>query len=398
MKLTNTACNSAKPKEKPYKLADGGGMFLEVTPTGSKLWRLKYRYGGKEKLLSLGKYPQTTLAEARVKREQLKKVLSDGVDPSQYRMEQKQEQLLNAQNTFEPLAREWHQKNLAKWTDKHGADILCRLEKDVFPDIGHIPVKDLTAPRLLQTIRKMEERGAHELARRARGMCEQILAYGIGTGKAERNVAQDLRGTLEAFKRGHYAALDIDRIPEFLEKLEKNEARLFPQTIRATKILMLTFVRTSELINATWGEFDLKKAVWEIPAARMKMRRPHTVPLSKQVLELLNEQKEETKVFKTDWVFPSQVTPKKPMSNGTILGAIKRLGFRGEMTGHGFRALAMSTIKERLGYRHEVVDRQLAHGHRNSIDAAYDRSQFLRERKKMMQEWADYLDGVKEGK
>lgn len=397
MALTDIKCKNTKPTDKPQKLGDSGGLYLHVMPNGSKYWRMKYRLHGKEKLLALGVYPETTLSEARDKRDAARKLVAQGTDPSAHKQEQKYLATLNAENTFEPLAREWHSKNKAKWKEKHGQDILTRLEKDIFPEIGNLPVRDITAPRLLAAIRKMEERGAHELARRARGTCEQIFAYGIGTGKADRNIALDLRGTLEAFKRGHYASFDADELPEFLARLEKNEARLYPQTIRATKLLMLTFVRTSELINATWDEFDFEKKVWNIPAERMKKGRPHLVPLSRQAITLFDEQKEDTNIFQTPYVFPSQIEPRKPMSNGTILGGIKRLGYKGEMTGHGFRSLAMSTIKERLGYRHEIPDLQLAHSKGNKLDAAYDRAKFIEERTKMMQDWADYIDSTKNG-
>ena len=394
MALTDIKCKNTKPTDKPQKLGDSGGLYLYVMPNGAKYWRMKYRIHGKEKLLALGVYPETTLSEARDKRDTARKLVAQGTDPSAQKKEEKHLAALNAENTFEPLAREWHSKNKAKWKEKHGQDILTRLEKDIFPEIGKLPVRNITAPRLLAAIRKMEERGAHELARRARGTCEQIFAYGIGTGKADRNIALDLRGTLEAFKRGHYAAFDADELPEFLAKLEKNEARLYPQTIRATKLLMLTFVRTSELINATWDEFDFEKKVWNIPAERMKKGRPHLVPLSRQAIALFDEQKEDTNIFQTPYVFPSQIEPRKPMSNGTVLGGIKRLGYKGEMTGHGFRSLALSTIKERLGYRHEIPDLQLAHSKGNKIDAAYDRTKFTEERTKMMQDWADYIDKI----
>ena len=325
-------------------MADGGGMYLEVMPTGSKYWRLKYRFQELEKRLALGVYPEISLADARNRREAARKQLAHGIDPSADKQEKKKAALLNAKNTFEALAREWHEKNIAKWTEKTAKDTLYRLETYVFPDIGKIPVRDLTAPRLLETIRKIEARPAFDIARRMRSVCEQVFAYGIGTGRADRNIAADLKGTLEAFKRGHFKAISTDQIPEFLAALKKNDARLFPQTIRATTLLMLTFVRTSELIQSTWDEIDLKKAVWEIPAERMKMRKPHTVPLSRQAIEILQEQREHTRLFNTNYVFPSQIEPRKPMSNGTILGAIKRLGYGG----------------------------------------------------KMMQEWADYLDGAKE--
>lgn len=392
MPLTDTECKALKPSATPYKKADGGGMYLEVTPNGSKYWRYRYRWLKKQKLLALGVYPDVSLKEAREKRDLARKQLAAGQDPSTVKRQHRENQLLEAENTFEKLAREWHDKNKARWDEKHGKATLYRLEKDIFPDLGHCPVREITPAMLLATIRKMEARGAHELARRARGTCERILAYGIGTGRADNNVALSLRGTLEAFKRGHFAAISGDEIPEFLQKLNLNTQRLYPQTIRATKILMQTFVRTSELIHAKWDEFDLDAGVWNIPAERMKMRKPHTVPLSRQTIALLREQQLETQMLDTDWAFPNQARPQKPMSEGTILGAIKRLGYKGRMTGHGFRALAMSTIKEEFGYRHEVVDRQLAHAPRNKVDAAYDRADYMAERKVMMQEWADYLD------
>lgn len=361
MPLTEMKCRNTKPSGKPKKLSDGHGLYLEIMPNGSKYWRQKYRHLGKEKRLAIGVYPLVTLAEAREKRDEARKLLAAGKDPSAAKQQDRLNALMEAENTFERLGREWFEKNLARWTPKHAEAILYRLEKDIFKDIGHVPVREITSARLLQTIRKIESRGAHELARRARGMCEQILAYGIGTGKADRNVAQDLRGTLEAFKRGHMAAIEIDEIPDFLKKLDNPDLRIYPQTRRATKLLMLTFVRTSELRFAKWDEINFERAVWEIPAERMKMRKPHIVPLSKQAIQLFKEQREYVQGINTDWVFPNQIRPKDAMSEGTVLGAIKRMGYKSRMTGHGFRALAMSTIKERLGYRHEVVDRQLAH-------------------------------------
>lgn len=394
MPLSELKIKAAKPREKAWKLTDGHGLYLEVMPSGSKYWRLKYRYLGKEKRLAIGVYPDTSLALARDKAAAARRLLAEGKDPSAEKQKARRTAILEAENTFEKLAREWFEKNLEKWTPKHAEAILYRLEKDVFSDIGNMPVREITPSRLLRTIQKIEARGAHELARRARGMCEQILAYGVATDRADQNPAHALRGTLAAFKRGHMAAIEIDEIPDFLQKLEKNDVRLYPQTRRATKLLMLTFVRTAELRFARWEEIDFDQAVWQIPAERMKMRRPHIVPLSRQALQLFREQQEETKGINTEWVFPNQVRPKNAMSEGTILGAIKRMGYKGRMTGHGFRALAMSTIKERLGYRHEVVDRQLAHAPRNKVDAAYDRAKFLNERIVMMQEWADYLDNV----
>ena len=397
MKLTDIICKNAKPKEKAYKLTDGGGMYLEVMPHGSRLWRLKYRFMGKENRIALGAYPETALKEAREKREAARKLLDSGVDLSQAKKEEKRQHRLSAGNTFEIIAREWHEHSKARWTVDHGKDILHRMEMNILPEIGHRPIRDITPPEILSTIRKVESRGAFEIARRTMQNCGQVFRYAVATGRAEGDPTRDLKGALKPFKKGHFAALDAKDLPEFLQTLEKNDARLYQHTRHAIRLLMLTFVRTSELINATWDEICLDNALWEIPAERMKMRKPHTIPLSRQAVEILKAQKELT--GKWQWVFPNQVRPIKSMSNNTILMALKRMGYNKRMTGHGFRALAMTTIKEKLGWRHEVVDRQLAHAHRNSVDAAYDRAQFLPERKKMMQQWADYLDAVaSEGK
>ncbi len=390
MKLTNTTCKTAKPRNKPYKLSDGGGMFLYITPHGTKLWRLKYRVNGKENLLSLGSYPQTSLLNARTEREKAKKLIKDGIDPSFDKKEAKRKNVLNSNNSFEVIAREWHEHNKARWSDNHTKSILHRMNADIFPEIGMRPISEISPPEILAVIRKIETRGAYEIAKRALQACGQVFRYGVATGRLESDPTRDLKGALKIVKKGHFPALDIKELPEFLSVLNKNEARLYPQTIRAVKLLMLTFVRTSELIGASWDEFDFNKKEWNIPAERMKMRNPHIVPLSNQVIKLLLEQKEITGQWQ--WVFPNQVRPKSHMSNNTVLMAIKRMGYQGRMTGHGFRALAMSAIKQELGYRHEVVDRQLAHAPRNKVDAAYDRAQFLNERKVMIQDWADYVD------
>jgi integrase len=245
----------------------------------------------------------------------------------------------------------------------------------------------------LPVLRAIEKRGAHEMARRALQYCGQIFRYAIVTGRGERDIAADLKGALKPFKRGHYAAMEIQELPDFLRTLHRNEARLFPQTMIAIQLLMLTFVRTSELIKATWDEFDFEEKMWVIPEHRMKMKRPHMVPLSDQTIELLRQLKELNPPNRIH-IFPSRNNPRNHMSNNTILFALGRMGYRGTHTGHGFRALAMSTIKEKLKYRHEVVDRQLAHAPKSQIDRAYDRAKYMDERIIMMQEWADYLDSI----
>lgn len=393
--LTNLDCKNAKPKEKPYKLSDSGGLYLLVNPNGKKHWRFKYYFRGKEKLEALGPYPLISLVEAREARDNSKRLLLKGIDPMSKKQDSEREAIKNAQNTFKVVALDWHEKQVERWSENHALNVMRRLNVDIFPYIGNRPIADIDAPELLQVLRKIEKRGALEVTSRAKEICGQIFRYGIATGKCKRDVAADLKGALKVRKEKHYPALDIKEMPEFLKDLEVNKPRLYERTRRGIKLLMLTFVRTSELIKAKWSEFDFKNAQWEIPAERMKMGKPHIVPLSKQVLKLLQEQKEETGHLNTEWVFPSQVRPKEHMSENTLLFAItKRLGYKGRMTGHGFRALAMSTIKEKLNYRHEVIDRQLAHAHRSKVDRAYDRAQFLDERRKMMQDWADFMNKV----
>ncbi|PCJ99160.1 MAG: integrase [Zetaproteobacteria bacterium] len=392
MKLTDIKCKSAKPIEKPYKLADGQGMFLNVMPNGSKYWRFKYRINNKEKLLALGVYPEISLADAREKRREARKLIDGGIDPSQDRKKKKALSLESAENTFEAIAREWYEVNKSKWSERYAEGVMTRLENDVFPEIGSYPITEIEPPILLQAIRKIEKRKAHELARRQLQKCGEIFRYAIACGKCVRDPSSDIKEALKPQVKGHFAAIDCKDLPDFLAAIDRNDARLYRNTQNALRLIMLTFVRTSELINARWEEIDFEAKEWIIPAERMKMKKEHVVPLSRQAIEILKDQKE----IAGEWplVFPSSVRPAQSISNNTILGAIKRLGYQGRMTGHGFRALAMSTIKQELGYRHEVVDRQLAHAPRNKIDAAYDRALFLKERAKMMQEWADYIDGL----
>ncbi|MFH1158440.1 MAG: integrase arm-type DNA-binding domain-containing protein [Pseudomonadota bacterium] len=394
MALTDIQCKKAKTDRAQQKLTDGFGLYLLVKNNGSKYWHFKYRFLGKEKRLTFGVYPEVSLAEAREKRARARKLVSEDIDPAAARKEKKRLAILNSENTFEAVAKEWHENQLNRWSDGHGDNVMHKLETDIFPYIGKRPIADIDAPELLAVLRKIEQRGALDMAHRARGVCGQIFRYGIATGRCKHDHTADLKEALKTVKTQHFAALDIKEIPAFLQSLESNDARLYARTRRAVRMLMLTFVRTTELIESTWDEFDFEENLWTIPAERMKMRKSHIVPLSRQVLEILKEQKEECGHLNTNFVFPSQIRPIKPMSNNTILFAIKRLGYQGRMTGHGFRALAMSSIKEKLNYRHEVVDRQLAHGHRNKVTAAYDRAQFIDERKVMMQEWADYLDSI----
>lgn len=397
MKLSNLQCKNAQPKEKPYKLAAGRGLYLEIMPNGSKYWRMKYRIklGGKtkEKRIALGIYPDTTLKEAENKCLETKKLLENNQDPLAVRKETKRSAEINAKNTFETIARQWHETFKEKWTEKHANTVLRRLEIDVFSEIGSMPIKNIKPSHLINLLQKVQKRGAYEPAHRLRQYCSQIFRYAIINEIAENNPAAEIGMVLKPVVKTHYACIEIKEIPELLKALHFNNARLHTDTRLAIKLLMLTFVRTKELIEATWDEFDLENSEWIIPAERMKMRKEHIVPLSRQAVTILKDLKERNE--KWDWIFPGHHSPRKHMSNNTILKGLDRLGFKGRMTGHGFRALAMSTIKEKLGYRHEVVDRQLAHAPKSMVQRAYDRAQFLNERKKMMQEWADYIDGLK---
>ena len=394
MPLSDVQCKNAKPKEKPYKLFDDRGLYLLVSPNGSKLWRYKYRYLGKEKTLSLGSYIEVGLKEAREKHFIAHKLVSEGRDPSLEKQEYVRRQIANAANTFGAVTLEWMEHNKAIWSPNHARTIQRRMEQDIFPVIGHKPIRDISPRQLLEVIKSIEKRSAHEVARRALQMSGQVFRYAIIHDRAERDPSQDLKGALRPYKKSHYAAMDFRELPNFLDKFDRNDARVFPTTRLAIEFLMLTFVRTGELIKARWEEFDLQNAVWIIPASRMKMRKDHIVPLSRQALEILHELRELN--GHRPYVFPSQRNPRSHMSNNAILVALDRMGYRGQHTGHGFRALAMSTIKEQLGYRHEVIDRQLAHSHRSQINAAYDRAQFLEERKIMMQDWADLIQKLRQ--
>lgn len=402
MKLTDLACKSAKPKDKPYKKFDGGGLHLLIKPNGSKLWRLKYRYLGTEKLLSIGQYPLISLADARDARDKAKKLLAQDppIDPMNHREETRRSAVRKAKNTFKVVALEWHEQNKERWSKNYAYKVKKGLELNVFPYIGHRPIADITPTELLnECLRKPEQRGSLDIAGRTRQICGQIFRYGIQTGRCEWNAAENLRGALKIHKTEHFRALDIKQVPDFLKSLERNEARLFERTRRAVWLSLYTFCRPKEIRMARWQDLDFEEGLWTIPAEIMKMKREHMVPLSRQAITILEEQKAELNGLNTPWVFPSQVRPREPMSDGTVNKAIKRLGYGKDMVAHGFRALARTTIREKLGYDSEVIEKQLAHKSPGPLGEAYDRTQFLDERKKMMQEWANYLDVVaSEGK
>jgi integrase len=402
--LTDIQARNAKPKDKPYKLTDGGGLYLEVMPVGTKLWRMKFKQAnGKESRLSFGTYPDVSLVQARAKRDDARKMKIEGIDPGQSKKDEKRIGAEIAAQTFEKLARDWHSNKLASWHESTAKDTIRRLEIDIFPQIGAMPIASITHQHMIAALRKIEARGAQEVAHRVKATCARIFSYANQQGIKNINPAADLSDVLKPVQAGHFAAITSDELPAFLAAMNKNDARLFLPTRTALRLMLLLFVRTSELITTPWSEIDLEAGLWVIPWQRMKRgkltvnpdKTDHHVCLSTQALALLKELYAMT--GGGTYLFPNQRDHQKPMSNGAILMALKRMGYQNKMTGHGFRALAMSTIKERLGYRHEVVDRQLAHAQKDKVASAYDRAQFLNERKKMMQEWADYLDATASG-
>ena len=392
MPLCDLDCRQAKGKDKAYRLYDSGGLYLDIKPTGTKVWRLKYKFLNREKLLTIGKYPNISLLQARIKQSEAKRLIENEVDPAQHKQDEKKARRFKQTQTFELVAREWHQQNLDKWCATHAKDILHRLKNNVFIFVGQKPINTLTVQDILFCLQKMGNRQAFNLSRRILQYIGQIMRYSVTTGRIERDFTSDLKDTIKKYRKTHYAAIEVDRLPELIDAMNRNDARLYKQTTLSMKLLMLTFVRTSELINAQWNEFDLENASWHIPGERMKMRKPHFVPLSKQAITILHELGDT--FGRHGYILPSVVCRKKAISNNTILKGLGRLGFKKVMTGHGFRALAMSTIKEKLGYRHEVVDRQLAHLPKSIVDQAYDRATFISERKKMMQDWADFIDSL----
>ncbi|MFZ2999694.1 MAG: integrase arm-type DNA-binding domain-containing protein [Undibacterium umbellatum] len=407
--LTDKEVNSAKAKDKPYKLSDGGGLYLEVSRIGekdtSKLWRMKIRQAnGKESRLSFGSYPTVGLLDARRKRDEAKTLLANGIDPAQAKRIEKITKATNNANTFEAIARAWHANKSNTWQERTASNVLHRLEKDVFPLIGKLPIKEIKAPLMLDVLRQIEKRGAVDMAKRQGQVCGQVFRFAIAEGKADFDPVPSLRGALKATAKGHHAAITPDDLPEFMRAFQKIEGRMYIPTKIMFRLMMMIFVRTSELTTTEWKEIDLENEEWVIPWQRMKMgkkklkprKEDHHVFLPRQGWELLRELYAIT--GNNRYLFPNLRDHEQPATNWGILAALKRMGYNGKMTGHGFRSLAMGVIKERLGYRHEVVDRQLSHASGDVYGEAYDRAKFLDERKVMMQQYADYLDNVTSGK
>lgn len=387
MPLTDLKIRNAKPRAKPYKLSDGGGLFLLVHPNGGKYWRLKYRFAGRERTLALGTYPDVKLDEVRKKQLEAREALKAKQDPGALKQEAKRQQVLKGENTFEAVALEWHGKKDHGWSPQYAATIKFRLNRHIFPSLGKRPVADITAPEVLAMLRMVEQYDALDLAQRLSAVCGQIFSYAIATGRAERNPVPDLRGALKTPVRKHRTYLEADDLPEFLQKLAGFDGG--QQTKLALQLMLLTFVRTIELRGAKWKEFDLDKAEWRIPAERMKMRVQHIVPLSRQAVAVLHELKQIT--GKWAYVFPNRLKSETYISENTLLYALYRMGYHMRATVHGFRSTA-STILNENGFAPDVIERQLAHDERNKVRAAYNHAQHLPERRKMMQWWADYLD------
>lgn len=376
----------AKPEAKAYTLGDGQGLSLLVEPNGSKSWRFRYRYAGKPKMISLGVYPTITLAEARARRDEARKIVAEGKNPSEVRKEQKLALRIQSENAFEKIAREWHQMKSAKWSAGYASDIIEAFQNDIFPYVGTRPVGEIKPLELLNVLRKIEKRGALEKMRKVRQRCSEVFRYAIATGRAEFNPAADLSSALEVHKSNHFPFLKSDEIPDFLRALDSYAGSRLVQI--ATKLLMVTGVRTIELRAALWQEFDLDNAIWEIPAEKMKMRRPHLVPLSTQVLGFLNELKSMTGNYR--YVFPGRNDPNKPMSEASVNQLIKRIGYAGKLTGHGFRH-TLSTILHENGFNTAWIEMQLAHVDKNTIRGVYNHAQYIEDRKKMMQWYSDFI-------
>lgn len=387
--LTDTRVKTAKPQEKLYKLTDERGLHLAVYPTGSKLWQMRYRFDGKEKTASLGSYPEVSLAQARERRDQMRRLVAIEIDPVQAQRQAKVAKKVAQENSFEAVARTWFDGWKAARSARHVDSVIRRLEADVFPAIGKRPIAEIQAPELVAMMKAIEKRGALDIAKRCYQMTGQVFRYAIAHGLAQRNPASDVKpgDVLASRRKENYARIDSKELPDLLRKIEGYQGT--PATRIAIKLLALTFVRTSELIEARWAEFDLQAGQWRIPAERMKMRTPHIVPLSLQAVQILQILHGVT--GHSTLLFPGQRDHAKPISNNTILKALERMGFKGRMTGHGFRGLA-STILHEHEFDHAHIELQLAHQERNAVSAAYNHATYLKQRKELMQWWADYLD------
>jgi len=395
MRLTEIAVKKIKSSEKPFKLSDGRGLYLLVNPAGSKLWRWKYRVLGKEKVMPLGAYPDVSLAEAREGVDKARKMLAAHEDPMAVRKAEKVASRTAAENSFQTVAHLWWSHWKPARSVQHAGQVMRRFEVNVFPQIGTRPVSEIQVPELVAVLKAIEARGVNDLAKRALQTSSQVFRYAIAHGLAERNPAADIKPSdvLASRKKQNLARIDGKELPELLRYIDAYKGAAI--TRLAMKLMAMTFVRTTELISARWAEFDLELARWDIPAERMKMKTPHIVPLSAQAVNLLKTLHLIT--GHSMLLFPGERDHEKPMSNNTILKALDRMGYKGRMTGHGFRGVA-STLLHEMGFDHAHIELQLAHQERDSVSAAYNHATYLTQRAKMMQNWSDYLDNCATGK
>lgn len=392
--LTKLLIDRTKSGPKTIRLSDGRGMYLEIAPAGGKWWRFKYRFAGRERRMSLGVYPDVPLAAAREKREEARRQVAAGVDPGEQRKAAKVALVESTENTFEAITREWFGMFSTRWVKGHADKIIRRLELNVFPWLGSRPIKAITAPELLAVLRRIESRGANETAHRALQVCGRVFRYAIATGRAERDPSRDLAGALAPIQERHFASITEPlAVGELLRAIDAYKGAFVTRC--ALRLAPLVFVRPGELRAAQWAEFDFDKSEWRIPATRMKSRVQHIVPLSTQAVAILRELQPLTGRF--PFAFPSVRSRFRAMSENAVTGALRRMGYSGQdMTGHGFRSMA-STLLNEQGWNRDAIERQLAHGERDAVRAAYNYAEHLPERRRMMQAWADYLEKLKNG-
>lgn len=389
MPLTDLEIRRSKPREKPYTLNDGNGLSLLVESNGSKGWRFRYRFDGKPKMLSLGTYPLISLTDARQKRDEAKKLVVTGINPSEVRKREKQDRQTEIGNTFEAIAREWYEKRFDRWSASYAEEMIKTFEIDVFPYIGNRPIAEIKPMELMGVLSLLDERGATEKLRKVRQRCGEVWRYAIVTGRAEYNPAPDLVSAFAPHKKEHYAFLKSDELPEFFRVLNTYSGSFLVKT--AMRLQVLTGLRPGELRQAEWTEIDFEKKIWEVPAERMKKRRPHCVPLPDQAIYLLEQLKPITGQYR--YIFPGRIHHSKPISEMALNVLIRRIGYAGRVTGHGFRH-TMSTILHEQGYNTAWIEMQLAHVDKNSIRGTYNHAQYLDGRREMLQWYADMIDGL----
>jgi integrase len=392
MALTELAIKGFKPQEKPYRKPDGGGLCLEITPAGGKLWRLRYYFQGRAQMMALGKYPAVGLAEARKRRDEARQYLEGGRNPIREKQAQKLRQAQEGENTFEKMARAWLALKGTNLNQKYHKQSLERMEQHVFPMIGALPITEITTLAVVRVIEKIASRGTIETARRMGQLIGQTFRYACRRDLCKYNPASDLRDILKLPEKKHHARVPLEELPELLQSIANRENDL---SKAAMQLLSLTLLRTNELIGAKWSEIQWGHAEWHVPKERMKIKRPHIVPLSRQTIEILKSLQKET--GDKEFIFHSYASQSKHISNGTVLMALRRMGYQGRMTGHGFRSIA-STILNEKGYRPDAIERQLAHADKDKVRSAYNHAEYLLERKKMMQDYADMLEKIKDAK